>query len=329
MKRQLMRTGLGIGVAALIAAGIFYRGAFDPAGLDAFVSGLGSAAPAAFVVLYALGAIAFAPGSLFALAGGALFGPLAGTVLNLAGATFGASLSFLIARYIAGDAVAARAGGCLEQLLKGVEAEGWRFVAFVRLVPVFPFNLSNYALGLTRIGFLPYVLTTFIAMIPGAAAYTWLGHAGRSALAGDSAAVRYGIVALGLLAAIAFLPRLVRRMRRQGVPADETNWIDISQLEACLRGPEFPVLVDVRGADEFNGPLGHIAGAANIPAGEIDARLAEITSKGRRPVYLICRTDRRSAAVAAKLKNAGLAELHVVRGGMEEWNRAGLPAERG
>ena len=89
----------------------------------------------------------------------------------------------------------------------------------MRLVPLFPFNLTNYALGLTRIRFVPYVMTSFICMAPGAIAYTWLGYAGREALAGDTSAIRYGLLALGLLAAIAFLPRLVKP-----VGSKQTSW---------------------------------------------------------------------------------------------------------
>ena len=65
--------------------------------------------------------------------------------------------------------------------MDGVSAEGWRFVAFVRLVPLFPFNLVNYAFGLTRIRVGEYVLASFVCMAPGALAYTYLGYAGREA----------------------------------------------------------------------------------------------------------------------------------------------------
>ena len=77
----------------------------------------------------------------------------------------------------------------------------WPLSAWCRC---FPFNLTNYALGLTRIGFLPYVITSFICMAPGAIAFSWLGHAGQGALSGDASAIRYGLYALGLLAVIAF-----------------------------------------------------------------------------------------------------------------------------
>ena len=116
--------------------------------------------------------------------GGALFGPLWGTVYNLADATIGATLAFLLAGYVAAVQVAAKIGGRLKQLVGGVAAEGWRFVAFVRLVPLFPFNLLNYALGLTRIRLLDYVLATLVCMVPGTIAYAYLGDAGREALSG-------------------------------------------------------------------------------------------------------------------------------------------------
>jgi uncharacterized membrane protein YdjX (TVP38/TMEM64 family) len=83
--------------------------------------------------------------------------------------------------------------GTGKRLIAGVDAEGWRFVAFVRLVPVFPFNLSNYTLGLTSIPLQHYVIAAVVCMTPGAVAYTWLGHAGRGALTGETDAVRYGL----------------------------------------------------------------------------------------------------------------------------------------
>ena len=103
-----------------------------------------------------------------------------------------------------------RAGPWLTRLMAGVEAEGWHFVAFVRLVPLFPFNLTNYALGLARISLKHYVLASLVCMAPGTLAYAWLGYAGREAVAGNAAAIRYGLIGLALLAAIAFLPRLMR-----------------------------------------------------------------------------------------------------------------------
>jgi uncharacterized membrane protein YdjX (TVP38/TMEM64 family) len=213
-RRFVPRAVLSLVLAALAAWAAIHRDHIDLATLDAWLTSLGLLAPIAFVLLYGLAAVAFVPAVIFALAGGALFGPFWGSLWNLVGATLGATLAFLVARYIAEDWVARKAGGLLKRLVDGVEAGGWRFVAFVRLVPLFPFNLSNYLLGLTRIPLLHYVIASVVCMMPGAVAYTWLGYAGRSALSGEADTVRYGLFALGLLTAIALLPRLIGRMRK-------------------------------------------------------------------------------------------------------------------
>jgi uncharacterized membrane protein YdjX (TVP38/TMEM64 family)/rhodanese-related sulfurtransferase len=323
VRAVLPRLGLGLAIAGAAIWLALDRDRFDPALIESAIRDLGAWAPLVHVALFALGTVLFAPGAIFGLAGGALFGPFLGTVLNLAGATLGATASFLVARYLAADRVRRKAGGRLERLIAGVEAEGWRFVAFVRLVPLFPFNLLNYALGLTRIPLAHYVLASFVCMAPGTLAYAWLGYAGREALAGNEAAIRYGLIALAVLATVAFLPRLVRRLRGDGLP----RWIEVDELAASLESRSGMAVIDVRGADEFKGPLGHIAGARNLPVGELPGRLMEINALKDRPVILVCRTDKRSAHAAALLRDAGFRDVRVLRGGMERWNRDGLPVE--
>lgn len=319
LTRLIPRALLLAVIAGAVLWGTFHRDQFDFASLDRWLAGLGLWAPLVYILLFAIGTIVFFPGSLFALAGGALFGPVWGAILNLFGATIGASFAFLIARYLAGEWVARKSGGQLKRLIDGVEKEGWRFVAFVRLVPLFPFNLTNYALGLTRIGFLPYVLTSFICMAPGAIAFSWLGHAGQGALSGDVAAIRYGIYALGLLAAIAFIPRLVKRMRKGG-----TNWIEAEDLPHLTQNDASLTILDVRGPDEFVGDLGHIPNAINIPLGEVSQRLSEINGRGNNSVIIVCRTDKRSAQAAELLKNSNFRDVRVLRGGMERWKQLGF-----
>lgn len=316
-----------IGGAILWAA--LNRDQLDPAALDAWLSGLGVWGPVVYVTVYAAGTVAFLPGSVFALAGGVLFGPLWGAILNLLGATIGASVAFLVARYLAGDWVARKAAGRLKRLITGVEDEGWRFVAFVRLVPLFPFNLTNYALGLTRIRFLPYVVTSLVCMAPGAVAYTWLGHAGREAMAGDASAIRYGLLALGLLAAIAFLPRLIARLRGRQPVVAEPEWTEPDELRRRMAAGEGITVVDVRGPDEFDGPLGHIPAALNIPLPELEGRLDELRSRTEGGTVIVCRTDKRSAAAQASLRAAGFDGVSVLRGGMERWNALGLETRAG
>jgi sterol desaturase/sphingolipid hydroxylase (fatty acid hydroxylase superfamily)/rhodanese-related sulfurtransferase len=112
--------------------------------------------------------------------------------------------------------------------------------------------------------------------------------------------------------------------RRRGGLAGP-RWVDIDELAGRVGNV---TVVDVRGPDEFDGPLGHIAGAVNLPLGDLPRRLTEITVAGQRPVILVCRTDKRSAAAAGQLREAGIDEVMVLRGGMERWNQAGLPVER-
>jgi uncharacterized membrane protein YdjX (TVP38/TMEM64 family) len=207
--RLALLTLLGGGIAVVLTSGL----PLSAAALEQHFQDTGAWAPAIFIALYATATLLFVPGSLLSLAGGALFGPVWGVAINLSGATFGAILSFLAARYMAGNVVSRRAGPRLQQVIMGVEAEGWRFVALVRLVPLVPFNLLNYALGLTRIHVVPYALASLICMIPGALAYTWAGHAGRDIAARGGQALPQVLTALGALVAVSLLPRLVCRIR--------------------------------------------------------------------------------------------------------------------
>lgn len=289
-----------------------------------YVQNLGSSAPLGFIALFALATVLFLPGAVFGLAGGgALFGPLWGSAWNLIGATLGATLAVLVARYVASDWVARRAGGRLKELIEGVEAEGWRFIAFVRLVPLFPFNLLNYVLGLTRIRLGEYVMTSFITMAPGTIAYTWLGHAGRQAAAGGEAWIRSLLIALAMLALVCLLPRILRTLRQ---PSPKR--LDVHELHEQLVRNSGLLLIDVRGPDEFNGSLGHIQSARNIPLSDLPIHLKELQSLQPRRIALVCRTDKRSVQAGALLSRAGFADVAVLRGGLEQWNRAGFEIVR-
>jgi uncharacterized membrane protein YdjX (TVP38/TMEM64 family)/rhodanese-related sulfurtransferase len=315
------RMALFVLLAGTIVLAIVYRDRFDAAALQAWVQDAGAWAPLLFMLIYAIAAVLFLPGSVLTLAGGALFGPLLGTFYNLTGATLGAALAFLVARYLASDWVAARSGGRLKQLINGVESEGWRFVAFVRLVPLFPFNLLNYALGLTRIRFSHYLLATYVCMLPGAVAYTYLGYAGREAVGGGEGLIQKALLALALLAVVAFLPRLIGRLR-------EGPMLGITELKQRLDAGDDALLLDVRTGADFVGEQGHIEGAMNIALEELPARLDDISDYQERPVFIVCRTDRRSARAALLLAERGFAEVHVARGGMTDWIRNGYPVTR-
>jgi uncharacterized membrane protein YdjX (TVP38/TMEM64 family) len=215
MTNKVSRFLLLVAIIAGITVAVVYREALDASSLEVWVNNAGFAGPVLFILIYAVAAVFFLPGSVLTLAGGALFGPVLGTFYNLSGATIGATLAFLVARHLASDWVEQKTGGRLKQLKKGVEAEGWRFVAFVRLVPLFPFNLLNYALGLTQIKLSHYVFASYLFMLPGATAYTYLGYAGREAVAGGESLIQKVLLALAMLAVVAFLPRLIGRLRQK------------------------------------------------------------------------------------------------------------------
>jgi uncharacterized membrane protein YdjX (TVP38/TMEM64 family)/rhodanese-related sulfurtransferase len=302
---RLIRILLILGLAAGIAFAIVYRDRFDVAMLETWMQEAGILAPVVFMLIYALATVLFLPGSVLTLAGGALFGPVFGTFYNLTGATLGATLAFLIARYLASDWVADKAGGRVKQLINGVEGEGWRFVAFVRLVPLFPFNLLNYALGLTKIRFMHYLIATYVFMLPAAIAYTYLGYVGREAIGGGE-----GLV-------VAFLPRLIGNIRRG-------RTIDIPELKRRIDNNGALVL-DVRTAEDFVGGQGHIDSAVNMAVEELSDRMDELTNYIEHPIVIVCRTDKRSAKAALLLTEQGFHDVHVVRGGMTKWIEAGLP----
>jgi len=306
--------------AALATIGLHDR--VDPAAVEAAIRGTGALAPLLFLMLYTAGAVVLLPGWVLTLAGGALFGPVLGTALNLAGATLGAALAFVIARYMASDWVARRAGGRLRQLKEGVEAEGWRFVAFLRLVPLFPYNLTNYALGVTRIPLLAYVLTTLLCMAPATAAYTYLGYVGREAATGASGLIQKALLALGLLAGVTFLSRVIPRLRRR------PGWT-VRELARRREAGEAVEVLDIRPRDAFMGQPGHVPGARNIPLDDLPHRLHELADATERPIALVCDTERRCARATDLLVRHGFADVHEVQGGMPAWRDAGLPVEAG
>lgn len=159
--------------AAFVSVRFFGLGEYlDRERLRAWVDGFGVWGPLVYILVYSIAPSLMMPGLVLTVAGGVLFGPVRGSVYVMVGATIGASVAFLIARYMGRDWVAGVVkGGRLEELDSRVGKEGWKIVAFTRLIPLFPFNVLNYAFGLTKISFLHYLAATFIFMIPGAVAY--------------------------------------------------------------------------------------------------------------------------------------------------------------
>lgn len=208
---------LALIVLLVFAGGLALAWLFDGVrsidGIQARVASLGVWAPAGFIVLYAIATVALIPGGVFDVAGGVLFGPIYGSMINLAGASLGAAAAFLVARYVAADWVGRRAGRRMQKVIKSVQTDGWQFVAFVRLVPIFPYTIVNYLLGVTRIPFHQYMLATVVFMLPSTIAYTWIGHAGSEAVSGDANNIRYALAMVAVIAIVVFAPRLYKSLR--------------------------------------------------------------------------------------------------------------------
>lgn len=209
-------------LAAGIAAAVALREYFSVTQIRAFVDHLGPWGPAVFILIYVVAPALLLPGLPLDLVAGIAFGPVWGTLYAIVGATGGATVALLVARTIGRDWVEQRVSGRLARLKAGVEAEGWWFVAFVRLVPIIPFNLLNYALGLTRIRLLPYVVTSFVCMLPATAVFVYSGWVGGETLAGQGTladAAPHVVAALAALAVLAAVPRVIQRWRTRSVGA--------------------------------------------------------------------------------------------------------------
>lgn len=159
--------------AAFVSVRFFGLGEYlDRDRLRLWVDGFGVWGPLVYILVYSIAPSLMMPGLALTVIGGVLFGPVRGSIYVMAGATIGASVAFLIARHMGREWVEGVVkGGWLEELDAKVERQGWKIVAFTRLIPLFPFNFLNYAFGLTKIKFSHYLIATFVFMIPGAVAY--------------------------------------------------------------------------------------------------------------------------------------------------------------
>lgn len=218
--RALARWVLGLAALAAVLLAGRELAALLPA-LAARVATLGPLAPLVFVAAYALAAVAFVPGSVLSLAAGALFGLRLGIPVVFAGATLGGSIAFLLARTVARARVARAVAGDprFTALDRAIGADGRRMVFLLRLSPVVPFNILNYALGLTTVRFVDYLVAS-VGMLPGTVLYVYYGKVAGdvAALAGGAAPPRgmahYLVLGVGLAATVAVTVRVSRLARR-------------------------------------------------------------------------------------------------------------------
>jgi len=187
----------------------------------AWISDLGPWGPVVFIVFYILATLLFLPGLIPTMAAGVLFGVIQGTLLVSISSISGATLAFLTGRYLAREWVAAmiRGNQKFEAIDAAVAQEGWKIVGLTRLSPVFPFNLLNYAFGLTQVSLKHYFLASWIGMLPGTVMYVYIGS-----LAGDLATLGIGersrtpaewaLYGVGLMATVVLTLYLTRIAQR-------------------------------------------------------------------------------------------------------------------
>jgi uncharacterized membrane protein YdjX (TVP38/TMEM64 family) len=171
---------------------------------------------AAYVIVYiVIVAISFPGAGVMTITGGFLFGPILGRILAAIASTVGATLIFLIARTSVGTLLADRAGTRIQKLRKGFQEEGFSYLLFIRLVPIFPFWLVNLAAALFGVRLLTYVAATAAGAVPATFVFAYFGHGLQTALDSEGPHVPVALlVALVLLGCMALVPIAVRRWRR-------------------------------------------------------------------------------------------------------------------
>lgn len=224
--------------------------------------------------------------------------------------------------------VAARLHAKLPALMQGFESEGWKFVGLVRLVPIISFNAPNYALGLTWMKLSHDIWASFVFMLPGALAYSYLGHLGRGAATGRADPTRTALIIIGVISLMSLLSMCIKKFRKVPASIPGISAIDAVELNRRL-GSNDMVVVDVRNPDEFSGPSGHIKNAISVPLPSLTDRVHELAEYRTRKVVVVCLSDKRSTQAIHTLRDAGFEELILLRGGMKEWAANHLPVAVG
>ena len=211
-----------IGVILLATVVVSLLVAFDGVGwlkdvLDR-LSGSGLIGMVGFVVVYVLATLLFLPGLILTTGAGASFGVLTGSVLVSVASTIGASLAFFIGRYLARDWVEGRIADnrLFETVDDTIGAEGWKVVGLLRLAPTIPFNLLNYALGVTRVKFSHYLVASWLGMMPGTVLYVYIGSIIGAAVGEDRARtpMEWALYGLGLVSTVVVTVLVARKARR-------------------------------------------------------------------------------------------------------------------
>lgn len=219
MKKSIIKILITVGIVAAVYLSLKYYGVTDEIRLEnvpkikTWVAGFGKIAPLVYIGLYLVSTVFFLPGSPVTVLAGFVFGPLWGVFYASVASIISVSVAFLIARYVARDLVEGwvKDNAQFRKIDEQVEEQGWRILMFTRLVPIFPFNLQNYAYGLTSLRFSTYVLVSAIFMLPGTTVFVQLGGAFVSGEGNIWKTLLYLGVAGVLMVLLSLLPKLLRK----------------------------------------------------------------------------------------------------------------------
>lgn len=170
--------------------------------------------PLVFVLIYAVGCVVALPGSILTLAGGAVFGVAWGTVYNVIASNLGATLAFLMARFLGRDFMKGLVkGGKMAQLDEQIGRSGFKTIFRLRLIPLVPFNGLNFGAGLSAVRYPDYALASFLGMLPATFIYTYFADALLEGVKEASRAAFLNLTLAGaLLIFISFLPSIYKKM---------------------------------------------------------------------------------------------------------------------
>lgn len=192
-----------------------------------WVADLGAWGFIIYIVIYILACVFFIPGSILTLGAGVLFGVMKGSIIVSIASTVGATCAFLVGRHIARDWVSKKiqANPKFKAIDEAVAREGWKIVGLTRLSPIFPFNLLNYAYGLTRVSLRDYFFASWFGMMPATVMYVYIGSlAGEIAKIGGEGRSRtsaeWALYIVGLIATAAvmvYITRIARAALRKKV----------------------------------------------------------------------------------------------------------------
>ena len=185
--------------------------------IKAWVASFGAIAPFVYIGLYLVSTVFFLPGAPVTVLAGFVFGPLWGVFYASIASIISVSVAFLIARYVARDLVErwVKGNAQFRKIDEQVHEQGWRILMFTRLVPIFPFNLQNYAYGLTNIRFSTYVIVSAIFMLPGTAVFVQLGGAFVNGEGNLWKTLLYLGIAGILMLVLSLIPKLLRKYQKK------------------------------------------------------------------------------------------------------------------